>query len=83
MVLFLGFSHIFLGVLKKQLKKEKMRDNAYRIVILIGILLAVAFESARTSLGFNNSFNYLNLICSGIGVILGIGTFRLLYRTCC
>lgn len=81
-LLFLGYAHISLGVLKKQLKYEDLRDKALMIVIVSGIALAVIIEIARLAFGFSSYFNFWNMIFNGIGVFLGICTFRLVYRTC-
>lgn len=81
--LMLVFAHVMLGVLKKQLKYEGLRDNALTYAIVCGILFSVLIECLRYLLGFNTYFNWVNLIFNGIGVFLGIGTFRLVYRRCC
>lgn len=82
-LLFLGYSHIVLGVLKKQLKYEGLRANALTLAIISGIALSVIIEVSRYLLGFTTYFNTWNLIFNIIGVFLGIATFRLVYRSCC
>lgn len=81
-LLFLGYSHIFLGVLRKQLKYEKLRDNALVLAVISGIILSVIVEVLRYSLELSSYFNFWNLIYNCLGVFLGIGIFRLVYRTC-
>lgn len=82
-LLFLGYSHIVMGVLKKQLKYEGLRAKALVIAIVSGIALGVVIEITRYALGFSSYFNTWNLIFNFIGVFLGITTFRLVYRSCC
>ncbi len=81
--LFLGFSHIFMGVLRKQLRYENLRAKALPITIVSGIVLSVIIELTRYIADFSSYFNTVNLCFSIIGVFLGIVTFRLVYRTCC
>jgi len=82
-LLFLGYAHIIMGVLKKQLKYEELRAKALIIAILSGIGLSVGIEITRYALGFSSYFNTWNLVFNIIGVFLGIATFRLVYRSCC
>ena len=81
-LLFIGYAHISLGVLKKQLKYEKLRDNALIFVIVSGILFSVLLEVTRYKFGFSSYFNFWNMIFNGIGVFLGMCIFRLVYRGC-
>lgn len=82
-ILFLGSTHIWLGVLKKQLKYQFLRDNAYSFVLISSVILVFVIEFVRYYYSFSNYFNVWNFIFDTIGIILGIGTFRLLYRSCC
>lgn len=82
-LLFLGYAHIVMGVLKKQLKYEGLRAKALAISIVSGVVLSVAIEITRYELDFSCYFNTWNLIFNIIGVFLGIATFRLVYRSCC
>lgn len=81
-LLFLGSTHIWLGVFKKQLKFQYLRENAYKAVIVFGGLTALTLEFVRYY-SFSNYFNIWNFIFDLIGIALGICTFRLLYRSCC
>jgi len=81
-LLFIGLSHISIGVLKKQLKFELLKDNAVPIVIIFGILFAIGLETLRLATGLTTYFHYWNLFFDILGVLFGIGCFRLVYRTC-
>jgi hypothetical protein len=76
------FSHIWLGICKKQLKYMKIRERAFQIVFGTAILLAVFSEVSLYSYGFLPWFNGWNLLFDLIGTSLGMGTFYLLYRCC-
>jgi hypothetical protein len=81
--LFLGSTHIWLGIFKKQLRYDFIRDNAYKIVIALGLFFMVIMESMRYFYSFTDVFNWWHIFCDMLGIFLGIGTFRLLYRGCC
>lgn len=80
--MFMVFSHIWLGICKKQLKYEQIRERAFQIVFGAVILLAVLSEVSLYSLGFLPWFNGWNLLFDLIGASMGMGTFHLLYRSC-
>ena len=80
--MFMVFTHIWLGIFKKQLKHEPLRERAFQIVIGCALLLAVMSEVSLYSLGYLPWFNAWNLLFDGIGAVLGMGTFHLLYRSC-
>lgn len=80
--MFLVFTHIWLGVCKKQLKYMRIRENAFPIVIGGTILLAVFSEITLYSWGYTPWFNGWNLLLDLIGTSFGMGTFHLLYRSC-
>ena len=82
-LLFLGLTHIWLGVFKKQLRYPFLRQHAYSISIVSGMCVALFVELLHLRSGNVGYFNFANLIMSFAGVFLGIGTFRLLYRSCC
>lgn len=82
-ILFAGFAHILMGILNKQLKYEKLRNQCFFITWLIGIVVVIGIESTRMVLHLNTFSLITNLIFDAIGLILGIGIFRLLYRGIC
>lgn len=82
-LLFLGFAHILICALKKQLKFERLREQAVLIVILTTVLSSILIEVSRYVFGFANYFHFWNLIFNTLGVFAGIAIFRLVYRTCC
>jgi len=80
--MFMAFSHIWLGVFKKQLKHVHIRERAFPIVLVCAALLAVISEVLLYAFGFTPWFNGWNLLFDLIGTILGLGTFHLLYKSC-
>lgn len=80
--MFMIFTHIWLGICKKQLKYEAIRERAFHIVAGLAILLAVTSEVSLYAFGFLPWFNGWNLLFDLIGVTMGMGTFHLLYRSC-
>ena len=81
-LLFLGFVHVWISALKKQLKYDSIRRNAIPIVLVIGATLALLV----------NSYFYLNfstlkifsihLGLDLVGVLFGFITFKFIYRGC-
>ena len=82
LLMFMVFTHIWLGIGKKQLKFEVIRDRAFQIVFGIVMILAVMSEVSLYALNYLPWFNGWNLLFDLIGAILGMGTFHLLYRSC-
>jgi hypothetical protein len=80
--MFMVFAHISLGICKKQLKYEQIRERAFQIVMGIALILAVFSEISLYSLGYLPWFNGWNLLFDALGATLGLGTFHLLYRSC-
>lgn len=80
--MFMVFTHIWLGICKKQLKYEAIRDRAFQIVMGLAILLAVLSEVSLYEFGFLPWFNGWNLFFDILGATFGMGTFHLLYRSC-
>ncbi|MFK7787777.1 MAG: hypothetical protein AB8B56_21830 [Crocinitomicaceae bacterium] len=80
--MFMVFSHIWLGVCKKQLKYMHIRERAFPIVLGAALLFAVTSEISLYAFGFLPWFNGWNLLFDLIGASLGMGTFHLLYRSC-
>lgn len=81
-LLFLGFAHVMICALKKQLKFERLREQAVLIVIVATVLVSIVIEVARYVFGFTDYFHTWNLIFNTLGVLAGIVVFRLVYRTC-
>lgn len=82
-VLFLGNTHIWIVIFKKQLYFQYLKENAIKLAFILGIAMIFVVESIRYLYSFSNYFNYWNVLCDIIGVSLGIGIFRLVYRRCC
>ncbi|MCJ8292637.1 MAG: hypothetical protein HRT58_22185 [Crocinitomicaceae bacterium] len=80
--MFMVFTHLWLGIGKKQLKFETIRERAFPIVFAAAILLAVLSEVSLYAFGYLPWFNGWNLLLDLIGATLGMGTFYLLYRSC-
>jgi hypothetical protein len=80
--LYLGFVHVWLGVCKKQLKYEVLRERAFPIVFGVSLLLAVFSETILYTSGVLNYFSLWNLGFDIGGALFGLLTFRLLYRSC-
>lgn len=80
--LFLVCAHIWMGIFKKQLKFNFLRQHSEYLVLLSGAFLALILETGRFSLSFAESFSMLSFIIDVIGILAGIGIFRLVYRSC-
>jgi hypothetical protein len=80
--LFLVCAHIWMGIFKKQLKFSILRQHSEFMVLFSGIVLAVVLEFIRFSFSFTESFSLLCLLIDGLGILAGIGIFRLVYRSC-
>jgi len=81
-LLFLGFVHIWIAALKKQLRHEKIRHKAIPIVFGSALFLALFSELVIYISGINSTFCFWNLLFDVIGASLGILTFKLLYKSC-
>ncbi len=80
MALFIGFAHIWKGVLMKQLKYRELKERSDVLVIVAGILLSLIIELLRWRLGLGEQFNFVNAGMNIVGVFVGLGVFRLVYR---
>jgi len=80
-VLFLGFAHIWKGVLMKQLKYRELKEQSNFIVIVSGVLLSVLIEVIRWKAGLSIDFNFVNLVVNVTGVLTGLIAFRLVYSS--
>jgi len=81
-LLFLGFVHIWIAALKKQLKHDQLRKKAIPLVLMVAITLILLV----------NSYLYLNMSALEVfilhigidlaGAFLGLLTFKFLYYGC-
>lgn len=81
-VLFMGFSHLWLGGLKKQLKYESLRRNAFYIVPGIAAIMIIGSELVTFISGASCGIIAWNILFEIVGTVLGILSFRLLYHQC-
>lgn len=81
-VLFMGFSHLWLGGLKKQLKYESLRRNAFYIVPSVAVIMMIGGELVGFISGIGVGITTWNILFESIGTVLGILSFRLLYHQC-
>lgn len=82
-LMFMVLSHILKGVIMKQLRYQRWKEHADRIVFLSASVAAVFFEIVRSNVVVNVEFSTVNLLLDIVGVLAGILIFRLLYRSCC
>jgi len=80
--MFLGFVHLGLGALNKQLRYEWIRRRSFVIMAIIAGLVAILSEVLMGALKISEGALWWNLLFDFIGIGLGIMTFRLLYRNC-
>ena len=77
-----GFVHIWIAALKKQLKHEFLKRNAFKIVFSSAILISIGSELAVYGCNLSNCFSFWNLIFDILGACIGIISFRILYSQC-
>ena len=82
-ILFLGFTHTMIGAMKKQLKQIKIREKAVIIALIIATSISILSEIAMYLGGVKVAMCPWTFTFNMLGTFLGIGTFKLLYRTCC
>jgi len=80
--LFWGLVHMWICALKKQLKFGKLKKNAFLLVGVIALNLAIFSEVINYAFHLNGSFSFWNFIFDIFGVLIGMLTFRLLYASC-
>jgi len=80
--LFWGFTHIWIGAFKKQLKFESLRKNAIVLVFGIACLIALISELLIYLVGSSSGFGFWNIAFDVLGAMIGVISFRLLYATC-
>lgn len=81
-ILIWGFVHIWIAALKKQLKYEFLKRNAFVLVFSSAIIISIISEFATYGLNISYYFNFWNLIFDFIGAFIGVLSFRLLYAQC-
>ena len=77
-----GFVHIWIAALKKQLKHEFLKRNAFKIVFSSAILIAAGSEMAIYGCQLSSCFSFWNLFFDILGACIGIISFRILYSHC-
>jgi hypothetical protein len=77
-----GFVHIWVAALKKQLKYEYLKRNAFKIVFSSAILIAIVSELLIYGCQISTCFSFWNLIFDIFGACIGIISFRILYSQC-
>lgn len=82
-ILYMGFVHIWVGALKKQLKSEPIRRKAVYIVVSVAILLILLSELGVSMYYKDYQFRIASMIINIFGALSGVMTFKLLYRRCC
>ncbi len=77
-----GFVHIWIAALKKQLKYEFLKGNAFLIVFSSAVILALVSELAIYGCHLSTCFSFWNLFFDILGACIGIISFRILYSQC-
>jgi len=80
--LFWGFTHIWIGACKKQLKYERLRINGIALVFGTAIFISLLSEILIYFSGMGSFFNFWNIIFNTFGAVIGVLSFRLLYASC-
>ena len=82
LILYWGLVHIWVCALKKQLKFGKLKKNAFILVGIFALSLAVLSEAINYVYHLNGFFSLWNFLFDILGVLIGMLTFRLLYSSC-
>jgi asparagine N-glycosylation enzyme membrane subunit Stt3 len=83
---FFGFGLLAFSVcssLKKQLKRNYFRRNAFQYSVAISIGLLLIIEIVAMNIYPGRAFQFFWSFCAITGIIGGLGAFRLLYDACC
>jgi hypothetical protein len=83
---FFSFSALYFFVcssLKKQMKSNLFRRRAFELSVIICAAIIVLIEITAMYIYPNRSFQWFWSFSGLIGVVIGIGSFRLLYDACC
>lgn len=81
-VLFMGFSHLWLAGLMKQLRYDKLRDKAFMIVLIGAVATIIATEILTVIVAGNANITWWNVLFDILGSAAGMGSFKLLYHKC-
>ncbi|MDB3906003.1 hypothetical protein OAK35_03450 [Crocinitomicaceae bacterium] len=81
-LLFVGFSHLWLSGLNRQLRYAVLKKKAFVIVPAVAIISIVAAESIYWIQHANSELLLWNLLFDIVGSVMGILSFRLLYNKC-
>lgn len=80
--LFLGFTHIMLGIANKQRSLKKIKRNSITVVLIFILAIIAISETILVLHPIHYSNVYWNLIFDVMGMVLGLCAFCLLYRQC-
>ncbi|PWL27290.1 MAG: hypothetical protein DCO96_11115 [Fluviicola sp. XM-24bin1] len=81
-LLFVGFSHLWLSGLNRQLRFAVLKRKAFVIVPAVALLTIAAAESIYWIQHANSELLLWNLIFDFAGTGMGILSFRVLYNKC-
>ncbi|XOV66555.1 MAG: hypothetical protein ACFHU9_13085 [Fluviicola sp.] len=81
-LLFVGFSHLWLSGLNRQLRFAVLKRKAFVIVPAAALLTIAAAECIYWFQDANSELLLWNLIFDAVGTVLGILSFRVLYNKC-
>jgi len=81
-ILFWGFTHVWIGTLKKQMKFEVVRRKAIPIVFVASLILMLIAEGMNMAYGMKHVHCFANSWFDLLGTGIGILSFRLLYVGC-
>jgi len=81
-LLFVGFSHLWLSGLNRQLRYAVLKKKAFVIVPAVAIISIVAAECIYWIQNANSELLLWNLLFDTLGTGMGILSFRVLYNKC-
>ncbi len=81
-LLFVGFSHLWLSGLNRQLRYAVLKKKAFVIVPAVAIVTIASAESIYWFQNANSELLLWNLVFDISGTGMGILSFRLLYNKC-
>lgn len=81
--LFAGFSLSLLSMFHKQLRYKNLKRNANSITLGVGIFVAAFSEVVMIGLNHHGNLDFWNLTMNVLGIIIGMITFKILYKECC
>jgi len=83
---FLGFGLLSFSIcssLKKQMKKDYYRRNAFQISAIICAIMLILVEALAMGIYPGRSIQFFWMFFGLLGIATGLGAFRLLYDACC